>query len=220
MGINTYQTSAASDPTERPLIVYRPAPPETAPPWDARCHVALRPRPLSRARSRCGGQPWRGAGLRNACSPLCPACSRFPRPGAHPRRGSRTSRLPPGRLRAGGGAAPSGSFRPRASAARSLTEATGDAGGSGAEGPAGPHFRRDRPDLLVHLKRLTKGNKAKMAAGLDVTSRPPNRFQRLLGTPLNGQPLPPPSTLSRPGESEWAVWGLGGFLRSAGWHGI
>ncbi|NXK13657.1 HSF5 protein, partial [Herpetotheres cachinnans] len=41
-----------------------------------------------------------------------------------------------------------------------------------------PHFRRDRPDLLIHLKRLTKANKAKMAAGLDVASRPPNRFQR------------------------------------------
>ncbi|XP_056217311.1 heat shock factor protein 5-like [Falco biarmicus] len=67
---------------------------------------------------------------------------------------------------------------------------------------ASPHFCRDRHDLLVHLKRLTKGNKAKMAAGLDVTSRPPNRFQRLLGTPLAGQPLLPPSTLSnanRPG---------------------
>ncbi|XP_040452500.1 heat shock factor protein 5-like [Falco naumanni] len=65
-----------------------------------------------------------------------------------------------------------------------------------------PRFCRGRPDLLVHLKRLTKGNRAKMAAGLAVTSRPPNRFQRLLGTPLNGQPLPPPSTLSnanRPG---------------------
>ncbi|NXS47675.1 HSF5 protein, partial [Balaeniceps rex] len=41
-----------------------------------------------------------------------------------------------------------------------------------------PHFRRDRPDLLVHLKRLTSANKAKLAAGLEVTSRPPNRFQR------------------------------------------
>ncbi|XP_055556451.1 heat shock factor protein 5-like [Falco cherrug] len=67
---------------------------------------------------------------------------------------------------------------------------------------ASPHFCHDRHDLLVHLKRLTKGNKAKMAAGLDVTSRPPNRFQRLLGMPLAGQPLLPPSTLSnanRPG---------------------
>ncbi|XP_055670127.1 heat shock factor protein 5-like [Falco peregrinus] len=79
----------------------------------------------------------------------------------------------------------------------------GQGNGGNCTGPLhhfrSPHFRRDRPDLLVHLKRLTKGNKAKMAAGLDVTSRPPNRFQRLPGTPLNGQPLPPPSTLSRPG---------------------
>ncbi|XP_056186181.1 heat shock factor protein 5-like [Falco biarmicus] len=79
----------------------------------------------------------------------------------------------------------------------------GQGNGGNGTGPLhrfrSPRFRRDRPDHLVHLKRLTKGNKAKMAAGLDVTSRPPNRFQRLPGTPLNGQPLPPPSTLSRPG---------------------
>lgn len=49
-----------------------------------------------------------------------------------------------------------------------------------------PHFRRDRPDLLIHLKRLTSANKAKLAAGLEVTSRPPNRFQRLLSTSLHG----------------------------------
>ncbi|XP_048375563.1 heat shock factor protein 5 [Sphaerodactylus townsendi] len=49
-----------------------------------------------------------------------------------------------------------------------------------------PHFRRDRPDLLVHLKRLTSANKAKLAAGLEVTCRPPNRFQRLLSTSLHG----------------------------------
>ncbi|NXU60055.1 HSF5 protein, partial [Turnix velox] len=36
-----------------------------------------------------------------------------------------------------------------------------------------PHFCRDRPDLLVHLKRLTSANKAKLAAGLEVKSRPP-----------------------------------------------
>ncbi|XP_033924293.1 heat shock factor protein 5-like [Melopsittacus undulatus] len=55
-----------------------------------------------------------------------------------------------------------------------------------------PHFRRDRPDLLVHLKRLTSANKAKLAAGLQVPSRPP---QRLLGTALHGEPLLPASTL-------------------------
>ncbi|KAM6118603.1 heat shock factor protein 5 [Phoenicopterus ruber ruber] len=80
----------------------------------------------------------------------------------------------------------------------------GDGGGSA--GPLhhfhSPHFRRDRPDLLVNLKRLTSANKAKLAAGLEVTSRPPNRFQRLLGTSLQGDLLLPPSTLgeaSRPG---------------------
>uniref|UniRef100_A0A8C3JKA1 Heat shock transcription factor 5 n=1 Tax=Calidris pygmaea TaxID=425635 RepID=A0A8C3JKA1_9CHAR len=30
-----------------------------------------------------------------------------------------------------------------------------------------PHFRRDHPELLVNLKRLTSANKAKLAAGLD-----------------------------------------------------
>ncbi|XP_040388459.1 heat shock factor protein 5 [Cygnus olor] len=77
----------------------------------------------------------------------------------------------------------------------------GDGGGSG--GPLhhfhSPHFRRDRPDLLVHLKRLTSANKAKLAAGLEVTSRPPNRFQRLLGTSLHGDLLLPPST---PGKAD------------------
>ncbi|NXA19690.1 HSF5 protein, partial [Ibidorhyncha struthersii] len=75
-----------------------------------------------------------------------------------------------------------------------------------------PHFRRDRPDLLVHLKRLTSANKAKLAAGLEVTSRPPNRFQRLLGTSLHGDPLLPPSTLgeaNRPGEAGRAIRGCG-----------
>jgi hypothetical protein len=84
--------------------------------------------------------------------------------------------------------------------------------GPGAGGPAGdgplhhfysPHFRRDQPQLLVHLKRLTSANKAKLAAGLEVPCRPPNRFQRLLITsasasastsPLQHQdPLPPPA---------------------------
>uniref|UniRef100_A0A8B9FRL5 HSF-type DNA-binding domain-containing protein n=1 Tax=Amazona collaria TaxID=241587 RepID=A0A8B9FRL5_9PSIT len=42
--------------------------------------------------------------------------------------------------------------------------AGGDGGGSG--GPLlhfhSPHFRRDRPDLLVHLQRLTRATKAKL----------------------------------------------------------
>ncbi|XP_010311255.2 heat shock factor protein 5 [Balearica regulorum gibbericeps] len=81
-----------------------------------------------------------------------------------------------------------------------------DGDGSGSAGPLhhfqSPHFLRDRPDLLVNLKRLTSANKAKLAAGLEVASRPPNRFQRLLGTSLYGNPLLPPPALSeanRPG---------------------
>ncbi|KAF6094244.1 heat shock transcription factor 5 [Phyllostomus discolor] len=69
--------------------------------------------------------------------------------------------------------------------------AAGPGPGPGGGGPAGdgplhhfhsPHFRRDQPQLLVHLKRLTSANKAKLAAGLKVPCRPPNRFQRLLIT--------------------------------------
>ncbi|XP_065533199.1 heat shock factor protein 5-like [Lathamus discolor] len=70
--------------------------------------------------------------------------------------------------------------------------AGGDGGGSA--GPLlhfhSPHFRRDRPELLVRLKRLTRANKAKLAAGPELPSRPPQRSQR------------PPSTLgeaARPG---------------------
>ncbi|NXE93149.1 HSF5 protein, partial [Menura novaehollandiae] len=40
-----------------------------------------------------------------------------------------------------------------------------------------PHFRCDRPDLLVKIKRLTKANKEKLDAGLEVTSRLPDDFQ-------------------------------------------
>uniref|UniRef100_A0A8B9FRI4 HSF-type DNA-binding domain-containing protein n=1 Tax=Amazona collaria TaxID=241587 RepID=A0A8B9FRI4_9PSIT len=79
--------------------------------------------------------------------------------------------------------------------------AGGDAGGSA--GPLlrfrSPHFR---PDLLVHLKRLTSANKAKLAASLPGPSCPPQRSQRRLGTALHGDPPLPPSTLgeaARPG---------------------
>lgn len=102
--------------------------------------------------------------------------------------------------------------------------APGPGPGPGGGGPAGdgplhhfhsPHFRRDQPQLLVHLKRLTSANKAKLAAGLEVPCRPPNRFQRLLITsasasastsPLQHQePLPPAGPRPEPhGESHLA----------------
>ncbi|NXB76310.1 HSF5 protein, partial [Donacobius atricapilla] len=44
-----------------------------------------------------------------------------------------------------------------------------------ADGPLhrfwNPHFRYDRPDLLLKIRRLTKANKEKLDAGLEVTSR-------------------------------------------------
>ncbi|NWI16124.1 HSF5 protein, partial [Crypturellus soui] len=91
------------------------------------------------------------------------------------------------------------------------------AAGGGGAGPLhhfhSPHFRRDRPDLLVHLKRLTSANKAKLAAGLEVASRPPNRFQRLLSTSLHGEPLlPPPAKADKAGEATRAAAGVVGPL--------
>ncbi|XP_077086648.1 heat shock factor protein 5-like isoform X2 [Siphateles boraxobius] len=38
-----------------------------------------------------------------------------------------------------------------------------------------PFFKQGRPELLVHLKRLTISNKAKIQAGEEVTCRPPSR---------------------------------------------
>ncbi|XP_063812268.1 heat shock factor protein 5 isoform X2 [Pseudophryne corroboree] len=49
------------------------------------------------------------------------------------------------------------------------------------------YFRKEHPELLVNLKRMTSSNKAKMAAGLKVNSRLPNRFQRLLTDSLVDQ---------------------------------
>ncbi|XP_041949399.1 heat shock factor protein 5 [Alosa sapidissima] len=43
-----------------------------------------------------------------------------------------------------------------------------------------PNFKKDHPELLVNLKRLTSTNKAKLEAGLEVNCRPPSRFRRLL----------------------------------------
>uniref|UniRef100_A0A8C5WKL2 Heat shock factor protein 5 n=1 Tax=Leptobrachium leishanense TaxID=445787 RepID=A0A8C5WKL2_9ANUR len=47
------------------------------------------------------------------------------------------------------------------------------------------YFRKDSPGLLVNLKRLTISNKAKLAAGLTVNTRPPNRFQMLLSRSMD-----------------------------------
>lgn len=41
------------------------------------------------------------------------------------------------------------------------------------------NFRRDKPELLINLKRLTPSNKAKLAAGLELTSRK-KRFPEML----------------------------------------
>ncbi|XP_071757029.1 heat shock factor protein 5 [Centroberyx gerrardi] len=41
-----------------------------------------------------------------------------------------------------------------------------------------PNFKRNRPELLVNLKRLTTSNKAKLEAGMEVNSRPPSRYNR------------------------------------------
>ncbi|NWU18656.1 HSF5 protein, partial [Cephalopterus ornatus] len=41
-----------------------------------------------------------------------------------------------------------------------------------------PCFQRDRPELLVHIKRLTRANRERLAAGLEVRSRQPSRFQQ------------------------------------------
>ncbi|NXW78663.1 HSF5 protein, partial [Hirundo rustica] len=50
-----------------------------------------------------------------------------------------------------------------------------------ADGPLhhfwNPHFRYNRPDLLIKIKRLTKANKEKLDAGLEVTSRLPDDLQ-------------------------------------------
>lgn len=44
-----------------------------------------------------------------------------------------------------------------------------------------PNFKRNHPELVASLRRLTVDNKAKLQAGLTVNCRPPSRFQRLVG---------------------------------------
>ncbi|TDH04667.1 hypothetical protein EPR50_G00135160 [Perca flavescens] len=44
-----------------------------------------------------------------------------------------------------------------------------------------PNFQRDQPELVASLRRLTVDNKAKIQAGVNVTSRPPSRYLRYSG---------------------------------------
>ncbi|NWT35454.1 HSF5 protein, partial [Cardinalis cardinalis] len=41
-----------------------------------------------------------------------------------------------------------------------------------------PNFRPDRPNLLLCIKRLTRANRQRLAAGLEVRSCQPSRFQQ------------------------------------------
>ncbi|XP_027565493.1 heat shock factor protein 5-like isoform X1 [Pipra filicauda] len=47
-----------------------------------------------------------------------------------------------------------------------------------------PHFRHNRPDLLVRIKRLTKANKEKLDAGMKVPSRLLDDLQHIVGKGL------------------------------------
>ncbi|XP_041808644.1 heat shock factor protein 5 [Chelmon rostratus] len=44
-----------------------------------------------------------------------------------------------------------------------------------------PNFKRNRPELVATLIRLTVNNKAKIQAGHKVNCRPPSRYQRFIG---------------------------------------
>ncbi|CAN8179613.1 unnamed protein product, partial [Coccothraustes coccothraustes] len=70
-----------------------------------------------------------------------------------------------------------------------------------------PNFRRDRPDLLLRIKRLTRANRQRLAAGLEVRSRQPSRFQQLHNTAAVPSPAgqasppalqPPPAPAAAP----------------------
>ncbi|XP_077027809.1 heat shock factor protein 5-like isoform X3 [Agelaius phoeniceus] len=65
-----------------------------------------------------------------------------------------------------------------------------------------PNFRRDRPDLLLRIKRLTRANRQRLAAGLDVRSRQPSRFQQLHNErAVPSFPAGQPPRAARPGTS-------------------
>lgn len=44
-----------------------------------------------------------------------------------------------------------------------------------------PNFKRNHPELVASMRRLTVGNKAKLQAGLSVNCRPPSQNQRVSG---------------------------------------
>ncbi|XP_070700094.1 heat shock factor protein 5 [Pempheris klunzingeri] len=70
-------------------------------------------------------------------------------------------------------------FRKPDSAIRDSHHSTGDSGTY--HHFYNPNFKQNHPELVVSLKRLTVDNKAKLQAGLDVTCRPPSRYQRFIG---------------------------------------
>ncbi|KAK2828798.1 hypothetical protein Q5P01_019832 [Channa striata] len=48
-----------------------------------------------------------------------------------------------------------------------------------------PNFKRNQPELIANLWRLTAGNKAKLQAGLNVTCQPPFRYEEKCGGDRN-----------------------------------
>ncbi|XP_029105256.1 heat shock factor protein 5 isoform X2 [Scleropages formosus] len=46
-----------------------------------------------------------------------------------------------------------------------------------------PYFKRDKPELLAHLRRMTRSNRAKLQAGLEVSCRRPSRWQLQFSAP-------------------------------------
>uniref|UniRef100_A0A8C3QN55 HSF-type DNA-binding domain-containing protein n=1 Tax=Cyanoderma ruficeps TaxID=181631 RepID=A0A8C3QN55_9PASS len=67
-----------------------------------------------------------------------------------------------------------------------------------------PNFCRDRPDLLFRIKRLTRANRQRLAAGLEVRSRPPGPSSRQLHTDRSG-PAFPAGQPPRAGEAGWEL---------------
>uniref|UniRef100_A0A803W7U8 HSF-type DNA-binding domain-containing protein n=1 Tax=Ficedula albicollis TaxID=59894 RepID=A0A803W7U8_FICAL len=84
------------------------------------------------------------------------------------------------------------------------------------------NFVRDRPELLLRIQRLTRANRQRLAAGLEVRSRQPSRFQQLhTERPLPGSVVVRPSGREIPGPLGWKGRDLAvGFLAVASCQGM